>query len=248
MPELAAWLKRDAGRPRRGGLANGPVIPKVSADDRPLPRRRPCVGRWRRRSRRRGRSPRKARPTRCGVWRWLRRRAPGDLRAGTARALRRRLRAHARTLGDLAAADGTHEVLHLVEATGYAQWHRRLFARFLAERGLLRHPEHGSVSLEDCEELAPREGFSPTPRQRPRAMARGCCQGCSIPTTLCSPWNSRRSTPGPCGKTWWRGSTPRSSRGRRLSLGWTYQFWRAAGEGSGQQGWRARSGRRSCPR
>jgi hypothetical protein len=71
-----------------------------------------------------------------------------------AKALRRRLRAHARTLGDMATADGVHEVRHLVEATGYAQWHRRLFARFLAERGLLRHPEHGPVTLEDCEELA----------------------------------------------------------------------------------------------
>ena len=41
-----------------------------------------------------------------------------------------------------------------------AQWHRRLFARFLAERGLLRHPEHGPVTLEDCEELAKLEGLT----------------------------------------------------------------------------------------
>jgi hypothetical protein len=77
-----------------------------------------------------------------------------------AKALRRRLRAHARTLGDMVIAEGVHEVRHLVEATGYAQWHRRLFARFLAERGLLRHPEHGPVTLEDCEELAELEGFA----------------------------------------------------------------------------------------
>ncbi len=76
-----------------------------------------------------------------------------------AKALRRRLRAHARTLGDVVIAEGVHEVRHLVEATGYAQWHRRLFARFLAERGLLRHPEHGPVTLEDCEELARLEGL-----------------------------------------------------------------------------------------
>jgi len=77
-----------------------------------------------------------------------------------AKALRRRLRAHARTLGDVVIAEGVHEVRHLVEATGYAQWHRRLFARFLAERGLLRHPEHGPVTLEDCEELAKLEGLT----------------------------------------------------------------------------------------
>jgi hypothetical protein len=85
--------------------------------------------------------------------------APGHL-TDDAKALRRRLRAHARTLGDLARDNSAHDVRHLIEATGYAQWHRRLFARFLAERGLLRHPEHGSVTLEDCEELAKLEGFA----------------------------------------------------------------------------------------
>jgi hypothetical protein len=40
-------------------------------------------------------------------------------------------------------------------------WHRLLFARFLAERGLLRHPEHNiPVSLEDCRELAEAEGLT----------------------------------------------------------------------------------------
>ncbi len=85
--------------------------------------------------------------------------APGHLN-DDAKALRRRLRAHARTLGDTVADGSAHDVRHLIEATGYAQWHRRLFARFLAERGLLRHPEHGPVSLEDCEELAKLEGFA----------------------------------------------------------------------------------------
>ncbi|WP_027565283.1 hypothetical protein [Bradyrhizobium sp. URHA0013] len=74
--------------------------------------------------------------------------------------LRRRLRAHARALGDtFDRATDTQETKGLIEAAAYAHWHRMLFARFLAERGLLRHPEHNvPVSLEDCRELAEAEG------------------------------------------------------------------------------------------
>lgn len=142
-----------------------------------------------------------------------------------ARALRRRLRAHARTLGDMVAADGTHGVQHLVEATGYAQWHRRLFARFLAERGLLRHPDHGSVSLEDCEELAPREGFAD-------ASAAAESYGARMLPGVFNPDDPVLSLD----------FAPEHARAlARLvegldpatfqaddSLGWTYQFWRAA--------------------
>jgi hypothetical protein len=47
----------------------------------------------------------------------------------------------------------------LVEEVAYEQWHRMLFARFLAENDLLIHPEQGvSVSLEECAELAAAEG------------------------------------------------------------------------------------------
>ncbi|MFW2228471.1 SAM-dependent methyltransferase [Rhizobium sp. CRRU65] len=73
--------------------------------------------------------------------------------------LRRRLRAHARTLGDKLHNDSDEqEVKRLIEAAAYAHWHRMLFARFLAERGLLRHPEHNvPVTLEDCREIAQEE-------------------------------------------------------------------------------------------
>ena len=74
------------------------------------------------------------------------------------RALRRRLRAQARALGDQ--PDGGASPPRLTEAAAYAHWHRMLFARFLAERGLLRHPKHGvSVTLADCRELAEEEGL-----------------------------------------------------------------------------------------
>lgn len=76
--------------------------------------------------------------------------------------LRRRLRAHARALGDpFDKTDETQETKRLVEAAAYAHWHRMLFARFLAERGLLRNPEYDvPVSLEDCRELAEAEGLT----------------------------------------------------------------------------------------
>lgn len=61
--------------------------------------------------------------------------------------LRRGLRAKQRQLG------GEFEVL--LWECAYEQWHRLLFARFLAENGLLQHPEFGApVTLAECEELA----------------------------------------------------------------------------------------------
>lgn len=76
--------------------------------------------------------------------------------------LRRRLRAHARALGDtFNKSNETQETKRLIEAAAYAHWHRMLFARFLAERGLLRNPEYDvPVSLEDCRELAEAEGLT----------------------------------------------------------------------------------------
>ena len=75
---------------------------------------------------------------------------------------RRQLRAQARQLGDgeSSTEPGTYEIKHLVEKLAYDQWHRLLFARFLLENNLLISPEHRvSVSLDDCEELAPSLGL-----------------------------------------------------------------------------------------
>ncbi len=61
--------------------------------------------------------------------------------------LRRGLRAKQRQLG------GGFELL--VWECAYEQWHRLLFARYLAENGLLRHPVYQApVTLAECEELA----------------------------------------------------------------------------------------------
>ena len=88
-------------------------------------------------------------------------RAPSYLNDGE-KGLRRRLRAHARALGDtLSKPDEKQETKRLAEAAAYAHWHRMLFARFLAERALLRNPECDvPVSLEDCRELAGAEGLT----------------------------------------------------------------------------------------
>ncbi|WP_447361526.1 hypothetical protein ACSC95_00045 [Burkholderia vietnamiensis] len=76
-----------------------------------------------------------------------------DYLADESRALRRRLRAHGRALGDTKASDDTQGVQHLVWEVAYEHWHRMLFARFLAENGLLLWEPGAAVSLDDCEAL-----------------------------------------------------------------------------------------------
>src|SRR5258708_28957656 len=70
------------------------------------------------------------------------------------RRLRNTLRAKARQLGDGSLTKGFQP---LVEEVAYEQWHRRLFARFLAENNLLMHPSGVAVTLEECDELAAEE-------------------------------------------------------------------------------------------
>ncbi|MGM0694841.1 MAG: Eco57I restriction-modification methylase domain-containing protein [Pseudomonadota bacterium] len=71
------------------------------------------------------------------------------------RALRRRLRAHARSLGD-PLKEGAQAVTRLIGEIAYEHWHRMLFARFLAENELLMY-DGVAVTLEECEELAEEE-------------------------------------------------------------------------------------------
>src|SRR5947209_1229770 len=66
-------------------------------------------------------------------------------------AMRNGLRAKWRQLGE------DRELL--VAECAYEQWHRLLFARFLAENNLLLHPHYKApVTLGDCDELAPELG------------------------------------------------------------------------------------------
>ena len=75
------------------------------------------------------------------------------------RKLRKRLRAHARHLGDRVNARA-HMIEHLVHECAYEHWHGMLFARFLAENQLLIEPETEiAITLDECEELAKDEGI-----------------------------------------------------------------------------------------
>ncbi len=76
------------------------------------------------------------------------------------RTLRKRLRAHARHLGDrVDARSGGHTINHLVHECAYEHWHGMLFARFLAENHLLIEPEMAvAITLDECEALAKEVG------------------------------------------------------------------------------------------
>jgi hypothetical protein len=75
------------------------------------------------------------------------------------REIRNRLRARGRQAGDVRNSDKTQSLDQLVQELAYEFWHRMLFARFLAENGLLIDPEHEvSVDLDYCEEVAASKG------------------------------------------------------------------------------------------
>ena len=76
-----------------------------------------------------------------------------DYLSAEQKALRRRLRAHGRALGDVKHADDTQGLQHLMWEVSYEHWHRMLFARFLAENNLLMWEPGAAVSLDDCRDM-----------------------------------------------------------------------------------------------
>ena len=86
---------------------------------------------------------------------------PDSSLTGEDRALRRRLRAHGRQLGDMQHG-AKQEVVQLAHEIAYGHWHRMLFARFLAENSLLVEPKSRvSVSINECRELGRESGKDP---------------------------------------------------------------------------------------
>jgi hypothetical protein len=86
--------------------------------------------------------------------------SPAEGMSAEERSLRNRLRANGRQLGDNLLADGKQELGFLVEEIAYQHWHRMLFARFLAENGLLREDQGDQpIDLAECEALANAEGL-----------------------------------------------------------------------------------------
>jgi len=149
---------------------------------------------------------------------------PAEGMSAEERSLRNRLRANGRQLGDRLLADGTQELGSLVEEIAYQHWHRMLFARFLAENGLLREDQGDQpIDLAECEALANADGLDMW------AYAARCAQK-MLPGVF------RVDDP----KLELRLDTPRQLELNALlkalpsqvftatdALGWVYQYWQA---------------------
>ena len=158
--------------------------------------------------------------------------APHGAMTEEERALRRRLRAHGRQLGDRLGKQSAQEIDRLAHEVAYEHWHRMLFARFLAENGLLIEPASGvAVTLEECAELARERG----PAARTGAAADGWSVAESFATRML-PEIFRPNDPSlevilaPERRQALEKlvtALPAEVFTASDSLGWTYQFWQA---------------------
>ncbi len=138
---------------------------------------------------------------------------------------RKRLRAHAKSLGDRLDGTDGEPLRRLIEAAAYVQWHRLLFSRFLLERGLLRDATGVALSLSDCREEAAMEGagdeWSAASTHAARMLPGVFPAEDPVEALALAPEHAK------------------ALRDHLLrldaaifqaddSLGWTYQFWRAA--------------------
>ena len=143
------------------------------------------------------------------------------------RTLRRALRAQARQLGDTEdpRKKGSYDLYHLSEKIAYDQWHRMLFARFLAENDLLISPDHGvAVSLADCRDLAPEIGLKDEWDVAVRFAAK------SLPQIFRPDDPAGKIELAPEDRSSLRDlvvGLPRETFLADDSLGWCYQFWQA---------------------
>lgn len=139
--------------------------------------------------------------------------------------LRKRLRAHAKALGDrLDTGDPAH-LPRLKREIAYAHWHRALFARFLLENGLLVDVDAGNAPVrpDELREIAESEG-------RDAAEVAAEFAGPMLPEifpkddpvlALSLPPETRQRLSGLID------SLPAQTFRADDSLGWTYQFWQA---------------------
>ena len=141
------------------------------------------------------------------------------------RALRNRLRARGRQLGDVRdKVRGAQSIDRLVHEVAYEYWHRMLFARFLAENHLLIEPNSGvSISMEECEELAREAG------EDPRSIAARFAQD-SLPQIFRSGDPVLEVSLAPESRQALDtliDNLPDTIFTAGDSLGWTYQYWQA---------------------
>ena len=148
---------------------------------------------------------------------------------GEQRALRNALRAKARQLGSGSQSAG---FALLVEEVAYVQWHRMLFALFLAENDLLMHSTGVAITLGECEELAAEEGDP----DRWATAARYA--GNMLPGIFPSDNPSGQVTFAPEGRAALEAilsTLPRPVFTSDDGLGWVYQFWQSQEEEGSQR-------------
>lgn len=164
------------------------------------------------------------------------------------RALRGRLRAHGRQLGDVRAAEpqsrnskngssalekqvvtrlsyrDTQQIDRLAHEVAYEHWHRMLFARFLAENQLLIEPDSGvAISMAECDELARERGedsWALAARFAQRMLPR-IFRPDDPALEVVLPPETRQALERELQ------SLPADVFRADDSLGWTYQFWQA---------------------
>ena len=139
--------------------------------------------------------------------------------------LRKQLRSRGRQLRDrMDPKTRTQEIGHLAHEVACEHWHRMLFARFLAENGLLRDPRYDAdISLEDCRDLAREQGTDPWDiAGRCAAGMLPAIFGRDDPVLAVSlPPETRQELERLLD------SLPGAVFTATDSLGWTYQFWQA---------------------
>lgn len=142
------------------------------------------------------------------------------------RTMRNRLRAHGRQLGDaLEKTTGKQSTRRLEREVAYEHWHRMLFARFLAENGLLIEPKSSvAVTLEEVEELAREAGRDPW--ELAASYAVGMLPRIFRPDdpalAIALPPETRQALQSLLA------NLPTQVFTADDALGWTYQFWQSA--------------------
>ena len=149
------------------------------------------------------------------------------------RALRPKLRAAARQLGDPwnAEKQAFGSLTKLTHEVAYEHWHRMLFARFLAENNLLMHPDHGvNVDLATVAELAQEEAAKSGTKADTWAMAGRFAAG-MLPQIFRPDDPALAVQLAPEHQQALEKlleSLPPSTFTADDSLGWVYQFWQSA--------------------
>lgn len=144
------------------------------------------------------------------------------------KALRRKLRIHGRQLGDIRNEQTKTQALDiLTEEIAYEHWHRMLFARFLAENNLLMDDDPDSpvsLSLEDCEALAPEKGATSAWELAARYASRMLPQ---IFRTDSPVFQLNLPPENQHGLEKLLSELPPETFTASDALGWVYQFWQA---------------------